>query len=50
MKDGFYEERLRNLHQIEVLLPAKKQQEYINSAIYKELARGKLYKKTKNHF
>jgi aspartate racemase len=47
MEGGFYEERLEKNHQLNVFLPEKSQRDYINNAIYKELAVGKLIKSTK---
>jgi len=48
MEEGFYEKRLRRKHQLKVFLPEKVERDYINNAIYTELAAGKLLKSTKN--
>lgn len=50
MEGGFYEERLRQKHGLNVLIPIKAQREYINNAIYQELASGKLLDSTKEEF
>jgi aspartate racemase len=47
MAEGFYENRLRKKHKLNVLIPAKGQIEYINNAIYNELAKGEIKDTTK---
>lgn len=50
MEGGFYEERLRKKHKLHVLIPKKSHRDYINNAIYKELAMGKILDSTKKTF
>jgi aspartate racemase len=50
MEGGFYEERLHEKHELNVMTPSKSQREYINSAIYEELAMGKILDTTREEF
>jgi len=50
MEGDFYKQRLRQKHGLNVLIPTKAQREYINNAIYQELASGKLLDSTKEEF
>jgi aspartate racemase len=50
MEGGFYEERLRKKHHLDVILPSKPQREYINRVIYEELALGKKLDASREEF
>ena len=50
MEGDFYGERLHGKHKLSVITPSKSQREYINSAIYEELAMGKILDTTRQEF
>ncbi len=50
MEMGFYRERLREKHGIEVVVPSAQEREYINHVIYNELVLGILREESKRRF
>ncbi|TXT63330.1 MAG: putative racemase YgeA [Promethearchaeota archaeon] len=50
MEGEFYENRLTDKHGLTVYIPEGRDREYINNAIYTELAKGKFLDSTKEYF
>jgi len=50
MEGGFYVERLSKKHGLHVLLPEKKERDYIHHTIYNEFAQGKFLEETKEKY
>jgi aspartate racemase len=50
MEGGFYVQRLTERYELNVLLPSQDDRNYINNAIYNELAQGEFKKTTKRKF
>ena len=50
MEKDFYRGRLENLHNLEVIIPQKKQRDMIHDVIYEELVQGKIRKQSRAYY
>jgi aspartate racemase len=50
MEDGFYQHRMKNTHNIQIITPPEKERTQIDTIIFKELILGKIKKESREFF